>query len=308
MSLLRLAEWSHALRPGLDDASLHCARLGFAWICLGDKLTSFDDLTARYLALASTGQCEILFDGFGRVAACLSFAWLDTHAERDVLRNGFGHAPAVALHGGDRPWIVDFVTFHGHLLDSLDVMRSTILPHVDSITYFRYKRGRRIAKMGERAELARRLPRQFGPPADAAAIVAAYPNFAHGARGMLAMAITLGRCMMLAQASGGFPGLSPNQVQHRLWTPISLGQYRLYENDAGMPAGLATWALLNDDTLAQRPALHDMPSESWNGGAMQCVTDILAPPRRHAGIEADYAGIRRYRTLSASNDRQEEAV
>jgi hemolysin-activating ACP:hemolysin acyltransferase len=299
MRLMRLDEWARALRPGLDDAALRFARQGFAWICLGDKVASFDDLAARYLALVSAGQCDVLFDGFGRVAACVSFAWLDLHAEQAALRHGFIRMPAAALCGGERPWIVDFVAFNGHVTGALDALRSAILPQADSVTYFRYKHGRRIAKMVGRAELAGRL-RHVGPPPDAAAVVAAYPNFAHGARGMLHMAITLGKCMTLAHAAGGFAGLGPNEVQHRLWTPISLGQYHFHDDAGGTPAGLATWALLDDDGLARQPALHALPPETWNAGTVRCVTDILAAPHRRADIEAEYAGARRYRREEAA--------
>lgn len=299
MGLMRLDEWARALRPDIDDATLRCARLGFAWICLGDKAASFDDLAARYLALVAAGQCDVLFDGFGRVAACVSFARLDPYAEQAVLRHGFAHLPVAALCKGERPWIVDFVAFNGHVAGALDALRRAILPQADSVTYFRYKHGRRIAKMVGRAELAGRL-RHVGAPPDAAAAVAAYPNFAHGARGMLHMAIMLGKCMTLAQVCGGFAGLNPNEVQHRLWTPISLGQYRFHEDADGTAAGLATWALLDDDALARQPAPHALPPEAWNAGTVRAMTDILAAPQHRAAIEADYAGVRRYRQEEAA--------
>jgi len=308
MTLYRLDEWARALDPAIDAATLGAARAGYALICVGPAAPSFAQLAERSLALAAADQSEVLFDRFGRVAAYVSYAWLDAGAERHLLRHGVTSALAAAPRSGERLWLLDFAAFDGAVRAVLATLQGQVFAAADCAGYFRYKGGRRIGKMVGRAEIGARCGDGAAPTEPAARAQAAFPNYAHGAHALLDMAILLGQCMALAHAGGQFAGLSAAQVQRRLWTPLSLQQYRLYRDADGHPTGLVTWAWLDNAALARRAddPLHELAPETWNAGTVRCVADVLASAAQADVIDADYAGTLRYHA-GADRPHQEAA-
>lgn len=295
MTLYRLDEWAAGLDPTLDGAALAAARAGFALIGVGPVAPSFGELAERSLALAALGQSEVLFDRFGRVAAYVSFAYLDAQAERHLLRHGVTSVVAAAPRSGERLWILDFVAFDGSVRQVLGTLHDRLFGHVDHAGYFRYKHGRRIGKMVARAELRANCP--AAPAAVKAAVAqAAFRNFAHGSHASLRMAILLGHCMALARAGGQFGGLTAAQAQRRLWMPLLLNQYRLYRDDDGAPLGVVTWAMLDAAAAARRATdpLHELAPEAWNAGTLRCVGDVLGSAAHASAIAADHRHLLRY--------------
>lgn len=295
MTMYRLDEWAAALDPTLTAADLVAARAGFALMCLAPVAPSFRELAERSLALAAQGRSEVLFDRFGRVAAYVSFAYLDAQAERQLLRQGVTAAVATAACSGERLWILDFAAFDGGVRAVLGTLQARLFEQALYAGYFRYKHGRRIGKMVSRAELRAHCPAAT-VALTAAQAQAAFPNYAHGSHASLRQAILLGRCMALACAGGQFDGLTALQAKQRLWTPLSLNQYRIHHDAQHVPTGLVTWALLDGAALARRDAepLHELAPEAWNAGTVRCVGDILGSAAHAQALAAEHPGLLRY--------------
>lgn len=241
-------------------------------------------------------QLPIYFDRFGRLAGHALWTLVDVEKERALLKKGpeILGADDLASQGG--AWVLDFHAQYGELPNILRDLRDRKLMHHDTVTYFRYKRSRRLAKRVTRADKTSFFmrPRPASEPgADWPLTRKRGKDLLFSAATTLDAAIELGRYLALMRSVDGFAAMTLPTVLSRLRAPLGQMQSRMYLSPTGEPTAFMTWAWLDPAGMRRRPlpTPQTLAPFEWNEGETLCLCDAVATPAGLGALAADLAGI-----------------
>lgn len=240
------------------------------------------------LMTALDARCVGLrFDRFGQLAGFAMWAHLAPSQSAAVLRQG---TDALALDdwtSGDDTWLLNIAAFRGGLPDLLSQLRDDWLATAPRITFFKYKRGHRIAKRIERGDRTSFFQRRPTSHAANASFLRSREadGLRHAAADMLDSALELGELSMLARQCPELAALPLPLALHRLRAPILLSQRRLYRRPDGSLSGAVTWSWIDASSPPDAPGdPHLWPLYQWNEGTRLTLCDAFAADDGRAAV------------------------
>jgi hemolysin-activating ACP:hemolysin acyltransferase/GT2 family glycosyltransferase len=97
------------------------------------------------------GQFKLYFNHYGEYMGYVMWAFLAPDVERQMLKGKDTSLHLEEWNQGTSLWVIDFLVPRGSLPYVLRDMRDNLFKDNDTITYFRFKNGRRIAKQLSRS-------------------------------------------------------------------------------------------------------------------------------------------------------------
>lgn len=98
-----------------------------------------------------TKQIKLYFNHYGLCMGYVAWAFLSPNVEQRLLQGKGISLRIEEMRQGDNLWIIDFLVPHGSLPYVLRDMRNNLFNDRETVTYFRYKNGLRIAKKMKRS-------------------------------------------------------------------------------------------------------------------------------------------------------------
>lgn len=239
-------------------------------------------LLSRVFRAFELDQIRIYFDRYGRYCGHGIWTCIPEELERRMLEIGAQEWPAEDFHAGGNVWVLHFNALYGSLLDVLPDLFRHLPGGVESVSYFRYKRGRVSCKRASRKDL-RTLDRpqtDADPSTDAEWLVLGEESeeFRSNARALLESAIHVGMAAMLLGQLPQYSALPLAALFTRIRNPIQRRQYRLYISSTGAPIAFYTWAWMDSDVLRRhgsRP-VYALELAEWNEGSELFLCDAVA--------------------------------
>jgi hemolysin-activating ACP:hemolysin acyltransferase len=239
----------------------------------------------RLAAALDSRQVGVLFDRFGQLCGLALWASVAPEVSSRLLRDGPESLLPSEIQSGDETWIFELVSRYGELPLVLETLRDDWLRSAPRVTYFRNKRGRRIAKRVSRTDPLSFFRRPAKPPSQAVRFLQTKEaeGFRHAAAQALDAALELGEVAQVARLVPNLAGMPLPLALARLCVPIKNLQRRLYRQRDDTLCGFLSWAWV-DDTLISTgaPAPHQMAPFQWSEGRNLMVCDAIARP---TGIE-----------------------
>jgi hemolysin-activating ACP:hemolysin acyltransferase len=225
------------------------------------------------------GCVGLRFDRFGQLSGFAMWAHVAASTSENLLRHGTDAlAPATWTEGHDT-WLLHLVALRGGLPDLLMRLRNDWLATAPRVTYFRYKRGRRIAKRVDRADRTSFFQRRGSSGSVDASFLRSHEadGLRHAAAATLDAALELGEIVLLARQCPELADLPLPLALHRLRAPLMLSQRRLYRRADGSLCGASTWGWLDDSAPCSAPGdPHLWPLYQWNEGTRLTLCDAFA--------------------------------
>lgn len=113
---------------------------------------SLGTLMRKVDSAIQTNQLKLYFSHYGDCVGYIAWAFLTPDVERRMLNSKDMSLPTEEWTQGTSLWIIDFLVPSGSLSYVLRDMRDNLFKNYDTITYFRFKNGRRIAKQWSRTD------------------------------------------------------------------------------------------------------------------------------------------------------------
>jgi len=164
-------------------------------------------------------------------------------------------------------------------------LRDTLRDAGNTLTYFRYKRGRRIAKRithDSRASLLKRI----SPPQERTETAWLCSHEGRSSlkftAANLQSAIDCGKAIALLARLPRYAELPLPIMLKRLRPALEIKQYRLLCSPAGEPRGFYSWAWREATEIAMENPLHALEAFEWRDGRDALLCDVVATS---AGID-----------------------
>ena len=224
-------------------------------------------------------QVKLYFDRFGR---CSGYIWW-THAsaelEAALLKSGPEGLDAADFSTSGEAWIVDLRANLGELTNILLDLRDTLQGTANTLTYFRYKRGKRIAK---RITADDRVPLLWrkSPPSERAELAWLCSDKGRSALESMAAnlqgAIDRGKALGLLTRLPRYAELPLPAMLKRLGPSLENRQYRLLCSPTGEPKGFCSWAWREAAEIPMDKPLHALEAYEWHDGRDALLCDAAA--------------------------------
>lgn len=101
-------------------------------------------------AAIEKGQLHVYFDRNGMCVGYVCWAFLDNETQQRMLSDARFKPAVDKWNSGPNTWIMDFFIVKGHLPSVIDHLCSTVFVSAETLTYFRLKNGKKVAKRIER--------------------------------------------------------------------------------------------------------------------------------------------------------------
>lgn len=229
-------------------------------------------------------QIKVYFDRFGRFCGYVWLAQVPTALESRLLKQGMGTLEADALSMEGAPWMLDFRASLGALPTILLDLRDALSPRSESLTYFRYKRGRRLAKRVTRESTASFF-RRTSPPVASEDRVWLHCDRAKSAlvsaRSALEKWMMSGRALDVLAHADRYALMPLPSVLGRIRYALEFRQAEVLLAPGGEPQAFYSWAWRETEAHAQtetRP-LHTWEPGDWRDGRDPWLCDAVAKPR-----------------------------
>lgn len=244
----------------------------------------------RVLAGLASGQVGLRFDRFGQVCGFAAWARVSPSVSVRLLGQGSDSLLPSELLSGDEAWVLELIVRHGQVPLMLASLRDEWLRNAAQVTYFRFKRGRRIAKRLTRSD-------RHGFLREAKGLAAPPRHFLHTHEGeglrfsavnALRAALELGEVVQLARHTPALADLPLPLALGRLRVAQNLMQQRLYRQADGRLCGYLAWAWI-DQALIEGglPEPHQLAAQQWNEGRNMVLCDAIATPSGMPLLAAD---------------------
>lgn len=200
-------------------------------------------------------------------------------SESDMLRFGPDVLSADRLSGEGKIWILDFRAGLGELPNVLAALYDMLPPDCDTLAYFRYKRGRRIAKRINWRDSAALLRHQSR--ADHV-YEAAWLRSDQGwpllssAKAGLERSIHCGLILELFAQLPRYAGMPLSAVLGRIRHALGTRQYRLLCAPDGVPLAFYSWLWRESAELISAVPLHELELSEWRDGRDALLGDAVA--------------------------------
>lgn len=277
-----------------SSGTLGAITIGMALPLLAERTLGQPQTLAHHLDRLAAGlvahQIGLRFGRFGQLCGCVQWARVTPEVSDRLLRYGTDSLQPLDMHGGDETWILDFSVRHGEAPRVLACLRDDWLRASPRVTYFRVKRGRRIAKRVSRADPTSffRRPSRLASEARRFLETKEGAGLRASASNSLDAAIELGEVALLARHIPAIATLPLPQALTRLRVPLNHLQRRLYRGPDGVLCGFLAWAWM-DTTLTGGyvPAPHQLAPFQWNEGNQLVLCDAMATACGVAPMTAD---------------------
>ena len=223
------------------------------------------------------------FDRFGRFCGYAWWVPVPAALESRLLKQGMGALEADALSMEGEPWMLDFGASLGALPTILLDVRDALSPQSESLTYFRYKRGRRLAKRVTRESTASFFRRTSPAVAMEDTIWLrcdkARPVLA-SARSALEKWMMSGRALDLLAHADRYALMPLPHVLGRIRYALEFRQAKVLLAPGGEPQAFYSWAWRETEAHAKaetRP-LHTWEPSEWRDGRDPWLCDAVARP------------------------------
>lgn len=280
-------------RP-LGTADSDAITLGLTLLLLAEQPMSqgksLDWHMDRLLAGLAAGQIGLRFDRFGQVCGFAAWALVSPSVSDRLLRHGSDSLLPSEWLSGDEAWVLELTARHGQLPLMLTSLRDEWLRDAAQVTYFRFKRGKRIAKRLSRADR-----HDFFREAEPLAAPPRHFLHTHEAEGLrssavnaLQAALELGEVVQLARHSPALADLPLPLALGRLRVAKNLLQRRLYRQADGRLCGYLAWAWIDQALIESGlPEPHQLAPHQWNEGRHLVLCDAIATPTGLPLLTAD---------------------
>jgi hemolysin-activating ACP:hemolysin acyltransferase len=244
----------------------------------------------RLLAGLAASQVSLRFDRFGQVCGLAVWARVSQSVSDRLVRHGSDDLRPSEWQSGDEAWVLELIARHGQLPFMLASLRDEWLRDAATVTYCRFKRGRRIAKRVTRSDRhallrgARRLATQrphFLQTHEAESLRTSAVN-------ALQAALELGQVVQLVRHTPALADLPLPLALRRLRVAQNLMQQRLYRQPDGQLCGYLAWAWIDQALIESGlPEPHQLPAHQWNEGRHLVLCDAIASPTGLPLLTAD---------------------
>jgi len=226
-------------------------------------------------------QIKAYFDRFGRFCGYAWWVDVPSRFEPSLLKRGMGALEVDDLSMGGARWMVDFRASLGALPAILMDLRDALSLGSGSLTYFRYKRGRRVAK-----RLTRESPASFFRRVPLASAMdemiwlrsdQGRPTMA-SVRSLLQGWMMSGEVLELFVRVHRYAHMPLPHVLGRIRYAFEFQQAKVLRAAEGEPQAFYSWAWREMEELARTAAkpLHTWEPGEWRDGRNACVCDAVA--------------------------------
>jgi len=234
---------------------------------------------ARLSRAIELDQIKLYFDRLGRYCGYVWWTKAPEELESRLLRYGSDALEANELSMEGEAWILDFRASLGELPNILMDLRDSLSGQCDTLTYFRYKRGLRIAKritLDSKASFFHRA----SPAADSdetgwlrsdkgKSSLSASTTF-------LEESITCGLILELFARLPSQAGMPLPAVFSRILHALKARQCKLLRASNGEPQGFYSWAWREVEELSPIKSPHEWELYEWRDGRDALVCDAIA--------------------------------
>lgn len=235
----------------------------------------------RLLAGLAAGQIGLRFDRFGQVCGFAAWARVKPSVSDRILRHGSDSLLPSELQGGNEAWVLELIARHGQLPSVLKSLRDDWLHDAPQVTYFRFKRGRRIAKRLTRTDRHAFFleARPLAAPSSHFLRTDEAAGLRLSAVNSLEAALELGEVLQLVRSSLALADLPLPLALARLRVAQNLMQRRLYRQADGRLCGYLAWAWIDQALIGDGlPEPHQLAAHQWNEGRHLVLCDAIATP------------------------------
>jgi hemolysin-activating ACP:hemolysin acyltransferase len=237
-------------------------------------------------------QITFYFDLFGRYVGHVWWTQVSIDREASLLGQGPDGLDASDFSLQGDAWIIDFHAQHGALPDILLDIRDSVLPHCETVTYWRIKKSRRIAKRTSRdskASFFRSPPKAMETSRSA---LLDDRDLSFTASSKMEKFIHLGMALMVLGQHSTFAQMPLSVMFRRICHPLAFKQYRLHVSAHYEPMGFFTWAWLDveERTRFGFRSLHALDDYEWSEGESLFLCDAVAAPDGLGDVLNDLAG------------------
>lgn len=245
-------------------------------------------------------QIKVYFDRFGRFCGYAWWVQVSLALESRLLRQGMGGLKVDVLSMEGTPWMLDFRASHGALPTILLDLRDALSPRSESLTYFRYKRGRRLAKRVMRESPASFF-RRASPVLALEDMVWLRCDRARSAlasaRSVLEKWATSGRVLEVLAHADRYALMPLPSVLGRIRYALDFRQSMVLLASDGEPQAFFSWAWREtaEHAGAKTKPLHAWEPGEWRDGRDPWLCDAVARPGggsalRHALVTFAHGG------------------
>ncbi len=237
-------------------------------------------LLKRAIAL---NQIKVYFDRFGRFCGYAWWAQVPSAQESRLLKQGMGAMEVDPLSMEGAPWMLDFRASLGALPTILLDLRDTLSPRSESLTYFRYKRGRRLAKRVTRESTASFFRHASSTVASGDTVWLRCDRARSAlasARAVLEKWMMSGRALDVLAHTDRYALMPLPSVMGRILYALEFRQAEVLLAPDGEPQAFYSWAWRETEELSQaetRP-LHTWEPGEWRDGRDPWLCDAVAKP------------------------------
>lgn len=241
---------------------------------------------ARLNRAIELDQVKLYFDRFGR---CCGYVWwtkAPAELESGLLRHGSNALEASELSTEGDAWILDFRASLGELPNILMDVRDTLSSQCNTLTYFRYKGDRRIAKritLDSKASFFYRASQVADCGETAWLRSGKGKSSLSAATAVLQQSITLGLILELFAQLPSQAGMPLPAAFSRILDALKTRQCKLLRASNGELQGFYSWAWREVEELSPSKLLNKWEAYEWRDGRDALVCDAIA---MRSGVEA----------------------
>lgn len=285
--MLTLSQLMHVtgMKPSMQTEHAVLLGLGLSLMAEHPELAtrSFGSHYVLLKRAIELNQIRVYFDRFARFCGYAWWVHVPPAQESRLLKQGMGALEVDALSMEGAPWMLDLRASLGALPAILLDLRDLISPCSDSLTYIRYKRGRRLAKRVTRESSASffRRPR---PESASGEVVWLRSDRAKSAlasaRSALDKWATSGRALEVLAYADRYTLMPLPSVMGRIRYALEFRQAEVLLRPDGEPQAFYSWAWRETEEHAQTNArpLHMWEPGEWRDGRDPWLCDAVARP------------------------------
>jgi hemolysin-activating ACP:hemolysin acyltransferase len=245
----------------------------------------------RFRRAIELDQITFYFDHFGRYVGHAWWTQVPAYLEPQLINGGPDNLDVKDFSLKGNAWLIDFNAQLGALPDILLDIRDNAFRNCETLTYFRFKKNRRIVKRITRnseASFFRASPKTTEISRHTLLIDRELFFFACT---RMEKFIHLGMALMLLSQQPKFAQMPLSVVFHRIRRPMEFKQYQMHVSADNEPLSFFTWAWLEVTErikLGFRP-MHTLEAYEWNEGTQLFLCDAVAAPNGIGSVLRDLA-------------------
>jgi hemolysin-activating ACP:hemolysin acyltransferase len=231
-------------------------------------------------------QLTFYFDRFGRNCGYVLWTRVPSELEGDLLKHGPSVLSAHQFSDKGAVWILDFRARFGELPNIIAELLNTLPSDCDTLTYFRYKRGRRIVKQTcwrDKDLVSKNTSRKC--LVDEAEWLQGDQggSLLSSAKAGLEISTHCGLILELFARLPRYACMPLSVVLGRIRYALGTKQYFLLRSQDDAPLAFYSWLWRESSDLTSSVPLHELELSEWRDGRDALLGDAVAA---REGIDA----------------------